>query len=152
MPFTDTFANSILAWMTARGTFPYSDEIYIGLGNSAEGSAGINELPATNGYERVIIAKRGADKDLLSIFDDASFVEARTVKNSKQINWKKADPGDWPTANAFLLSTSKEVGETSAVFFVGLLDQPMTCVAGAVALFDPGELKIQISTKDEKIT
>ena len=152
MPFTETFANKILKWMTANGSVTlYNAKVYIGLvqGYSEDSPDSITELPKANGYERVLVAENG--KAFPALISDKD-VSGRIATNGKQINWTKASPNGWPTANAFLLSSSDEVGEKDAIFFVGLLDQPMTCDAGAVALFDPGELKIQISNKDEKIT
>ena len=152
MPFVSTFANNLLKWLTANGTIPsYNEAVYIGLvqNYSEDSPDSISELPATNGYARVLIAQRG--QTFPELIGDAD-ISSRVATNGKQINWTKASPGGWPAANAFLLSTSPTVGETASIMFVGLLDAPITCAAGAVALFDPGELKIQISNKDEQIT
>lgn len=145
MPFTDTYANNVLDFLFAKTTsLSAPSAVYIGLcSNDPEADNGaITELSG-NGYSRVMISQKG--QTYPDVMGSAS---GRMIQNTKQINWTKAT-GDWPEAKGFFLSSSPTVGEKTAIFFYGKLDEPYpTCAAGAVALFDPYTLKISFPASD----
>ena len=144
MPFTTTYANNILNYLFAKvQTLNAPTAVYIGLcENDPEADSGaISELSG-KGYSRVLIAQKGeAYPNVIGSASD------RTIKNTYQINWTKAT-GDWAEAKGFFLSSSPTVGETNGIFFYGKLESPVTCVAGAVALFDPNALTISFPEAD----
>lgn len=144
MPFTDTYANQILNYTLAKVvSLNAPSAVYIGLcTNDPEADGGtINELSG-GGYSRVMVSQK--DETYPDVIGTAS---ARSITNPKQINWTKATL-DWPEAHGFFLSSSPTVGETSSIFFYGKLEEPVTCAAGAVALFDPNTLRISFPTTD----
>lgn len=144
MPFTTTYANNILNFLfakTASVTAP--NAIYIGLcsNDPVADNGTITELSG-NGYTRVMVSQKG--ETYPNLIGTAS---NRSIANTYQINWTKAT-GAWAEAKGFFLSSSSTVGETTSIIFYGTLDTPVTCAAGAVALFDPNTLKISFPTSD----
>lgn len=138
MPFSDTYANNILDFIFAKtASLSAPSAVYVGLcSNDPEADSGaITELSG-NGYTRVLVSQRGA-----SYPNAIGSASGRMIQNTQQINWTKAT-ADWAEAKGFFLSSSPTVGEKTAIFFYGKLDEPVTCVSGAVALFDPQTLKI----------
>ena len=143
MPFTDSYANSILNYLMAKtGSLTAPSAVYIGLTKNDPTINGTFEELSGNGYSRVLISSKG-----VSYPDVIGSASDRAITNSKQINWTKAT-AKWPEAKGFILSSSSTVGETTSIFFYGALDTPVTCDAGAVALFDPQTLKISIPATD----
>jgi hypothetical protein len=144
MPFTDTYANSILNYTFSKvERLSAPEAVYIGLcTNDPEASGGtITELSG-GGYHRVMVAQR--DETYPNVIGSAS---GRMIQNTRQINWTKAT-ADWAEAKGFFLSSSSTVGEKTGIFFYGKLEEPVSCTAGAVALFDPNTLKISFPKTD----
>lgn len=140
MPFNNTYANNILNWAFGKGSLASHSKVYIGLcSNDPEADGGTFTELYGNGYTRVLISQSGQTyPNLIASASD------RAITNAYQINWTKAT-GDWPEANGFGLFTT----ETGGVpYFYGKLEEPVTCVAGAVALFDPQTLKISFPETD----
>lgn len=151
MPYTTTYANSILNWTFGKQALPFFSKVYIGLcSNNPEETGGtINELSG-GGYSRVLLAQYNETyPDLMNSAD------LRSVINGKQINWTKAT-ADWERVNGFFLSSSPTVGETANIFFYGALDLAedvkasggLLVEAGSVALFDPESFKIEFPATD----
>lgn len=152
MPFTDTYANSILNYTFSKvSQLTAPAAVYIGLcSNNPESDNGsITELSG-GGYHRVMISQRGETyPDLISLASD------RMISNQHQINWSKAT-ADWARAKGFFLSSSPTVGETTSIFFYGALELTeeqelaggLLVEAGAVALFDPQTFKIEFPETD----
>lgn len=151
MPFSDTYSNEILKFLFAQSnslSLSKPTTIYIGLStNDPEADLGtFNEL-SCNTYERQLIVNAGA-----ALGNYMGDVENRSITNVKQINWTKAT-SNWDKINGFGLFTTAEDGEP---FFYGKLDLTegqkadggLLIELGAVALFDPGALKISFSTTD----
>ena len=141
MPFSDSYANSILNYALAKTkTLTAPTQVFIGLSsNDPEADDGtFTELSGGN-YSRVLISLSGETyPDVIGSASD------RAIKNTKQINWTKAS-ADWATANGFGLF-SQETGGTP--FFYGKLETPVAVPTGAVALFEPNSLKISFSVTD----
>lgn len=141
MPFSNSYATEILNYVLAKtATLNAPSAVYIGLcTNDPEADSGtFNELSG-GGYARVLISQKGqAYPDVINIASN------RAITNGKQINWTKATQ-DWPDAKGFGLFSSPSDGSP---FFYGKLEEPVTCVAGAVALFDPYTFKISFPAID----
>lgn len=180
MPFINSVANSVLNVLFAKSTsLSGKTTVYLALGNvpvdgdknpvfDANAPAlGFTELSATtgsdnNGYTRVLVARRitsGSGSSTTTsvdpMFPHLSEASDRGIQNTIQINWTKAVV-DWARVNAFAISTSGDVGETSNIYFVGGLDLSesdkqaggLLIEAGAVALFDPETFKIEFPAED----
>lgn len=146
MPFSDTFANQILNYTLAKETTLAAPMyVYIGLcSNDPEADGGtFNELSGY-GYSRVLISQRG--ETYPNLFSSAS---GRTIKNQLQVNWTKATGGDWVEAKGFGFFSS--ASGTDSPFYYGKLKEPVTCVAGAVFLFDPNTLQISFPETDVEV-
>ena len=144
MPFSDSYANQILNYALAKtATLNAPTAVYIGLcTNDPEADGGtFNELSLTGGYgySRVMIVRR--DETYPNVIGTAA---NRAITNQYQINWTKATL-DWPEAKGFGLFSAATGGSP---FFYGKLEEPVTCVAGAVALFDPQTLRISFPATD----
>lgn len=141
MPFSTTYANEILNYTIAKtNALTAPSKVYIGLSsNDPEADNGtFTELQGGN-YNRVLVSIKGE-----SFPDYLSSASNREIGNVKQINWLKSTSA-WPTAKGFGLF-SAETGGTP--FFYGKLDEPVEVPSGAVALFDPGTLKISFPATD----
>ena len=113
MPFTDSYANSILNYMFAKTqSLTAPSAVYIGLckNDPVADGGNIEELEG-NGYNRVLISQKGATYP--NVIGSAT---NREITNTLQINWTKAT-GVWEKANGFFLSSSSTVGETASIFF-----------------------------------
>ena len=144
MPFSDSYANQILNYTLAKtATLNAPSAVYIGLcTNDPEATGGtFNELSG-GGYTRILIAQRGQDYP-----DVIGTAAGRAITNVKQVNWAKATL-DWAEANGFGYFSTPTGGTP---FFYGKLEEPVTCVAGAVALFDPQTLRIEFPENDVSI-
>ncbi len=141
MPFSNTYANNILNWALGKSNaLSVHSKVYIGLSsNDPEADGGTFTELSGNGYSRVLVSQY--NETYPNVIGSAA---NRTIKNTAQINWTKAT-GNWVTANGFGLFTS-ETGGTP--YYYGKLDAPMTCVEGAVALFDPNTFEISFSATD----
>lgn len=147
MPFSDSFANSVLNYTFSKiEKLTAPQFVYIGLcSNDPESDGGtFNELSGF-GYARVLISQEGETYPNL-----ISSASGRIIKNQYQINWTKATGGDWAEVNGFGLFSSATGGTP---FYYGKLKEPVTCVAGAVFLFDPNTLQISfLETDSESLT
>lgn len=152
MPFSTTLAKNILNAIFAKNNaFSVPQEVYIGLcTNDPEADNGsITELSGS-GYARVLISKFSQTYP-----ETISPASGRTISNAYQINWTKAT-ADWERVNGFFLSTSKTVGETSAIYFYGKLDLSeedeaaggLLVEEGMIALFDPYSFQISFPASD----
>ena len=141
MPFSNNYANNILNYLFAKtASLSAPSAVYIGLcTNDPEADGGTFTELSGGGYSRVLISQRGATYP--NVIGNAS---ARAISNQYQINWTKATL-DWAEAKGFGLFESATGGSP---FFYGKLEEPVTCVAGAVALFDPQTLRISFPTSD----
>lgn len=141
MPFSTSYANQILNYIFAKtASLNAPSTVYIGLSsNDPEADAGaFNELSG-GGYSRVLISqKSGTYPNLIGTASN------RAISNQYQINWTKATL-DWVEAKGIGLFDSPSGGTP---FFYGKLEEPVTCVAGAVALFDPQTLRISFPNTD----
>lgn len=146
MPFNTTYANNILNWMLGKGELAKHSKVYIGLcTNDPEADGGWDSTKELSGYgySRVLIAQYG--ETYPNVINSAA---GRAITNGKQFNWTKAT-ADWPEAKGFGIFTT----ETGGVpFFYGKLENPVTCEAGAVALFDPQTFTISFPTTDVAVT
>ncbi len=150
-PFNDTYANNFLNFMFAKtATLTAPSAIYIGLcENDPVADDGVFEELSGNGYARVLIAQKG--ETYPNVIGSAS---DRAITNQYQINWNKATL-DWPSEDpdakiqGFGLFSALTGGTP---FYYGKLEEPIRCVAGAVALFDPQTLKISFPDTDAEIT
>lgn len=135
MPFSDSYANDILNYLFSKTTeLTAPKQVYIGLcSNDPEADNGTFVELSGNGYSRVLISIKGNEYPT-KIANAAS----RAIQNIEQINWTKAT-GDWIPAKGFGLFSAPTGGSP---FFYGRLEKPITCEAGAVALFDPKSLKV----------
>lgn len=145
MPFSTTYANSILNTMMGRtASLSGHDKVFLGLSsNDPEENSGIFTELSGSGYGRVLLHQYNETYPGLM-----SAATARGVTNTKQIGFTKATAG-WATAKGYGLFTA-ETGGTP--FFYAKLREPVDTPAGAVFLFDPGELKIDFQTTDVDIT
>ena len=141
MPFSTAYANDILNYLFAKtASLSAPAAVYIGLSsNDPEADGGTFTELSGNGYSRVLIAQRGATYP--GLMNNAS---ARAITNGLQINWTKATMG-WVEAKGLGLFSAASGG---APFFYCKLEEPVTCVAGAVVLFDPYTLRISFPTTD----
>lgn len=141
MPFSDTYANSILNYLFAKtSSLTVPNQIYIGLcSNDPEAGGGTFTELSGGGYSRVLVSIKGETYP-----DVMGTATGRAIGNTKQINWTKATT-NWATAKGFGLFTAATGGTP---IFYGKLEEPVTCEAGAVALFDPATLKISFPETD----
>lgn len=145
MPFSTNYANNILNFLFAKTpSLSAPVRVYLGLSeNDPEADGGVfNELSCDT-YVRLLISDTG-----VNYIDYIGNANNRAITNAKQINWTKATV-NWIQAKGFGLFSAPSGGEP---FFYGALETPVTCEAGAVALFDPGALKISFPTTDTAAT
>jgi hypothetical protein len=140
MPYDNVKSNSILDWTFGKTKLSEISRVYIGLSTNdpVAGKGVFNELSG-NGYARVLIGMYGESYPGL-----ITAAAERTILNGRQINWTKAT-ADWPAANGIGLFSS-ETGGTP--YFYGKLEEPVTCPAGAVFLFDPQTLRVSFPDSD----
>lgn len=142
MPFNTTTANQLLNWTLGNSsvTLSQNSEVWIGLcTNDPEADGGDFEELTGDTYKRVLINKFGETyPDVIGSASD------RSIENTQQINWTKATT-KWPAVKGFGLFTSETLGNP---YFYGKLEENLNVVAGSVALFDPGALKISFPTSD----
>lgn len=143
MPFSVAYRNDILNYLFSKTTASLSapSQVYIGLSsNDPEADGGTFTELSGKGYSRVLISQKGATyPDLIGQASGGS------ISNTKQINWTKAT-GNWTNAQGFGLFSASSGGTP---FYYGKLDTLLEVVEGAVALFDPGALKISFASTDQ---
>lgn len=139
MPLTTVYANKVLDYIFGKSSLTRPTAVYIALSaNDPEADNGtFNEISGDT-YERVLLMNNEGDTNLMGNASE------RTITNTKQINWTKAT-AEWAEANGFGIYTAKTGGE---LLYYGKLDTPVKVAADAVALFDPGTLKISFATVD----
>lgn len=176
MPFIESYANNILNVAFAKASsLGAKSAVYLALGNvpvdenndpvfdRTKATFDFTELSDTtdgakNGYARVMVARRltnGNSTITDSAFPHIGSASGRGIQNDLQINWNKAIV-TWDRANAFAISDSPTVGETSGIYFVGGLDLTnvdktaggLLVESGAVALFDPETFRIEFPAQD----
>ena len=176
MPFINDYANNILNMALGKAaSIAAKSTVYLALGNvpvdednnpvfdTSTTALGFTELSAktgdvSNGYARVLVARRttsGSTTIVDTAFPHIGSAADRGIQNDYQINWTKATV-DWERGNAFAISGSPTVGETSGIYFVGGLDLSeadkaaggLLVEAGAVALFDPETFRIEFPAED----
>lgn len=150
MAFSTTYANGILNYLfgkTSQLTAPTN--VYVGLCTNAPETDGGTFTELTNDwYERTLIVQRGTGSASSTFYTNLMTTATnREIHNEKQINWFKAL--DEVTVKGFGLFSS-ETGGTP--FYYGDFEAPIKCNAGAVFLFSPEMLKVNIGTVDEELT
>lgn len=142
MPFSTAYANNILSYVFGKTkTLTAPTKIYLGLSsNDPEADNGAFTELVGGGYTRVLVSNQ--DDAYPNLMGTAS---ERSITNTAQINWTKAT-ADWSEAKGLGLFTTPSGGTP---IYYGTLDTPVKVVAGAVALFDPGALRVSIATTDE---
>lgn len=140
-PFSNDYANQILNYTLAKiPELSAPAMVYIGLcSNDPEADGGTFTELSGGGYERVLIVQKGETYP-----DVIGSAAGRAITNSKQFNWNKASAG-WVMAKGLGLFSVPTGG---APFFYATLDAEVTVPAGAVALFEPGTLKLSFATED----
>lgn len=163
MPYSTAYANDILNLTLGQRRQLETDlsRIYLALStNDPEADGGYFEELTVPGYERVLIVRweskynsvTGKTEYTLQEFPSYfGAAENREIQNNRQINWNRATR-DWPMVKGFGLFT-KESNEGLAVpeepFFYGKLDTELEVPENAVALFDPGSLKLTFPAGNE---
>lgn len=148
MPFSDSYANSILNYTFAKTQqLTPPTQVWIGLSsNDPEADGGtFNELSG-GGYGRVLISLRG--ETYPNFINSAS---DREITNSYQIAFPKAT-AEW-TVKGIGLFSSQAGGEPFFYGAIELTEEQAEAVGlvvdpGAVALFDPETLKIEFPAED----
>lgn len=145
MPFTTAICNDILSLYFGDKTSlsSGSTDLYLALcTNDPEADNGsFNELSGNN-YERVWLATKNANARWPVYMADPV---GRSVQNQEEIHFNKATPAAWSTANGFGIFND-EAGGT--LLYYAKLDDPISCAANDVVVFDPGDLKIAFATED----
>lgn len=142
MPFSTAYANNILNYVFGKTkTLSGATKIYLALSsNDPEADNGAFTELVGGGYARVLVSNQ--DDTYPNLIGMAS---ERAITNTAQINWNKAT-ADWTEAKGLGLFTTATGGTP---IYYGTLDVPVKVVAGAVALFDPGALRVSIAATDE---
>lgn len=171
MPYSEKYAQTFLNYTLgqSREAFYPPNNIYLALfTNDPEADGGVCTELTVPGYERLMIVRWANEtktvwngetgqmetKTGLQLQEYPSYfgaAEGRTIQNNRQINWAKATQ-DWPTIKGFGLftkATNEGLETPEEPFFYGKLDNPITVPKDAVALFDPGSLKITFPTSDQ---
>lgn len=145
MPFSTSESNNILNWALGKtGALSAKSKVYIGLlTNDPEASGGTCTELSGDTYARVLISQY--NEDYPAVIGTAS---GRTIKNSAQINWTKA-AATWPQVKGIALYTTPTGGSP---FYYAKLKNALTVEAGAVALFEAGNLQISFSDTDIDVT
>lgn len=137
MILSESYANNYLNFLLGNTeTLTAPSKVWVGLSSTdpeAEDGS-FTELTGGN-YSRVLIRIKGE-----SYPDKLGTASDRKLANVRQINWDKAT-ADWPNSLGIGLF-SAETGGTP--FAYGKLTQPLVIPAGAVALLDPGMMKLYI--------
>lgn len=146
MPFNTTTANNILDWAFGKTELSRKNAVYIGLSSTnPEGEGGtFTELAYTN-YARVLLRSTTYNPEIISSADE------REVSNTLQINWPKTP--DIVHVKGIGLFDSKTYGTPYWYAKVDMTTEEESAggiqvPAGAVPLFDPGELKIYFTDTD----
>lgn len=149
MPFSDSYANSILNYLFAKtNTLTAPSAVWIGLStNDPEADSGTFSELSGGGYGRVLISLVGE-----AYPNQMGSASDRAITNQAQINWTKATM-TWDRVKGFGLFSSETGGSP---FFYGALELSeddaaaggLLVESGAVCLFDPYTLRISFPAND----
>lgn len=144
MPFTESYAHNILNYIFGKTkTLAAPTDVYLALSsNDPEADNGTFTELSGGGYARVhICTTSGAYPNLMGT------PTGRAITNSKQINWNKAT-AKWKDIKGFALYTAATGGQMIYYGKITNAEGKVSVDSGAVALFDPGALKISIASTD----
>lgn len=144
MPFSTNYAQSILTYIFGKTkTLTAPADVYLALSsNDPEADNGTFTELSGGGYSRVHISTTSGNYP--NLMDSPS---GRSITNSKQINWNKAT-ADWQDIKGFALWTAPTGGTMIYYGKITNAEGKVSVDSGAVALFDPGALKISIASTD----
>lgn len=164
MPFTTAICQSILNLYFGKTNSLNvgSTDLYLALCTNdpevldSDGNVTFSELSGNN-YARVWLATKTPNAewpvymaaagekpaDYVAGSGDISYL--RAIQNKKEIHFNKATPNAWATAQGFGVYTDDNNG---TLLYYAKLDEPVTCAAEDVVVFDPGDLKISFATED----
>lgn len=147
MPFSNAKASEILNYMFSKTntTLTPPQYIYMGLSsNDPEADNGTFTEISGNGYARKLVSIKGE-----AYPDYIGSASGRTIQNVEQIAFNKAT-ANWPNVKGFGLFTSETGGSPFYYAKVDSDNNPdgIIVTAGAVALLDPGSMKISFATTD----
>ena len=147
MPFNTTYANNILSVIFGKtASLPAPKKVYLALSsNDPEADGGSFTELSGGGYARVLISN--LEESYPNLMGNAS---GRAISNTAQINWNKATAA-WKDIKGWALYDAPSGG--NQIYYGKITNETGTVSvgAGAVALFDPGTLRITLSTTDEDV-
>lgn len=144
MPFAESYANNILNYIFGKTkTLTAPTDVYLALSsNDPEADNGTFTELSGGGYEREhICTTNGLYPDKMGA------PTGRVIANKKQINWNKAT-ANWPDIKGFALFSAPTGGTMLYYGKITNAEGKLSINSGAVALFDPGALKISLSSVD----
>ena len=144
MPFTETYAQNVLNYIFGKTkTLTAPADVYLALSsNDPEADNGTFTELSGGGYTRVHISTTsGTYPNMMGT------PTGRSITNSKQINWNKAT-ANWADIKGFALFTAASGGTMIYYGKITNAEGKVSVDSGAVALFDPGALKISIASTD----
>lgn len=144
MPFTTNYANDVLNYIFGKTkTLTAPTDVYLALSsNDPEADNGTFTELSGGGYARVhICTTNGLYPNLMGT------AAGRAISNNKQINWNKAT-AKWQDIKGFALYTAATGGQM--IYYGKITNEggKVEVNSGAVALFDPGALRISIASTD----
>lgn len=145
MPFSTNYANNVLNYIFGKsGSMNVPTNVYLALSsNDPEADNGTFTELSGGGYTRVHISTQsGVYPNLMNAAAN------RAITNKSQINWNKAT-AKWADIKGFALYTAATGGEMIYYGKITNAEGKVSVDSGAVALFDPGALKISIASTDE---
>lgn len=144
MPFSTNYANNVLNYIFGKsGSMNVPTNVYLALSsNDPEADNGTFTELSGGGYTRVHISTQsGVYPNLMNAAAN------RAITNKSQINWNKAT-AKWADIKGFALYTAATGGEMIYYGKITNAEGKVSVDSGAVALFDPGALKISIASTD----
>lgn len=144
MPFTESYAQNILIYIFGKTkTLTAPTDVYLALSsNDPEADNGTFAELSGGGYSRVhITTTNGNYPNMMGA------PTGRSITNNKQINWNKAT-AKWQDIKGFALFTALTGGTMIYYGKITNAEGKVSVDSGAVALFDPGALKISIASTD----
>ena len=144
MPFTETYAQNVLNYIFGKTkTLTAPADVYLALSsNDPEADNGAFTELSGGGYSRVHISTTsGTYPNMMGS------PSGRSITNNKQINWNKAT-AKWADIKGFALFTASTGGLMIYYGKITNAEGKVSVDSGAVALFDPGALKISIASTD----
>lgn len=144
MPFTTDYAHNILNYIFGKTkTLTAPADVYLALSsNDPEADNGTFTELSGGGYTRVHISTTsGAYPNLMGT------PTGRAITNKNQINWNKAT-AKWKDIKGFALYTAATGGTMIYYGKITNAEGKVSVDSGAVALFDPGALRVSIASTD----